>query len=455
MKKILSFVVFAFLASVGPVHAQGVPTAAQIANMDRQMMNLRLNFALAQATATDPVAPYSAARSIGKTGLAATASGDVALASRGIVTVAGKPLIVDVAAKFAKADILPALGRFAVKVNPYVNGGLALFMLAEELGFVSQSPANSVPQFFKKTEGPNCVSDVCYEYRYSGIDPWVGKVATACSQIKDLNGKAFTVKSSGGSNQPFCELSQDYWGNGNFSSTFLGISVRVVPPVIFATLTPVPTQDFLDQIAAKSGWPTSSNLADITRDLIYSGETIPASTPTVSGPASAPGPQTVTRNSDGTTTTINTTTNYTYEGNNINTSVTNNTTNNNPVTNTTTSSSSVTTNPDTPPDQGLISDTPLPGPPVLYKPKYPDGLTGVWATRIADIKSSPLFNAAANLMPSIAAGGSCPVWMLPLNVGIKDFGTHDVAPPCWIWTFGKFVIVVSALLLARSLIFGG
>jgi hypothetical protein len=108
---------------------------------------------------------------------------------------------------------------------------------------------------------------------------------------------------------------------------------------------------------------------------------------------------------------------------------------------------------ETPPD--TFSDKSLPGAPELYKPKYPDGIAGVWKTQTDLIYASPLFSAYKDLMPSVSGSGTCPSWMISLNVGIKDFGSHDFAPPCWIWDFGRFVILVSALLLARSLIFGG
>lgn len=113
-----------------------------------------------------------------------------------------------------------------------------------------------------------------------------------------------------------------------------------------------------------------------------------------------------------------------------------------------------TTTTDTPPVDSA-SDTPLPDQPKLYTPKYPDGLIGVWTAKKAALMTSPLLNLVSGLMPSVPDGGSCPTWMLSLDVGIADFGVHDVAPPCWIWGFAKVVVIVSALLLARALIFGG
>ena len=93
--------------------------------------------------------------------------------------------------------------------------------------------------------------------------------------------------------------------------------------------------------------------------------------------------------------------------------------------------------------------------PKLYTPKYPDGMVGVWRDRKAELTSSSLVQLKDRLLPSIGGGGACPAWMLPVNTGWVDFGTYNVAPPCWIWDFGRVIIILSAMFLARALIFGG
>lgn len=101
-------------------------------------------------------------------------------------------------------------------------------------------------------------------------------------------------------------------------------------------------------------------------------------------------------------------------------------------------------------------DTAMPTAPKLYEPAFPRGISGVWADRKAQLTSAPLSGLMSNLMPSVASGGSCPSMMINLNItSWAMFGVRDVAPPCYIWDFGKVVIILSALLLARSLIFGG
>lgn len=102
-----------------------------------------------------------------------------------------------------------------------------------------------------------------------------------------------------------------------------------------------------------------------------------------------------------------------------------------------------------------VTDKPLPDQPKLYEPKYPDGITGVWNSKIQEIKATPLFNLAPSLFPNVPAG-TCPSWKIDLSIdGWTNAGLQDVSPPCWVWDVAKLVIIASALLLARRLIFGG
>lgn len=111
--------------------------------------------------------------------------------------------------------------------------------------------------------------------------------------------------------------------------------------------------------------------------------------------------------------------------------------------------------PEAPKEDYNASDTPLPPVPDFYEQKYPDGFAGVWATRKAELEGSVLSQMAATLMPTQIGSGSCPQITIPLNVGLRDFGVQDISVPCSVWTFGKWVIIISALLLCRRLVFGG
>ena len=102
-----------------------------------------------------------------------------------------------------------------------------------------------------------------------------------------------------------------------------------------------------------------------------------------------------------------------------------------------------------------VTDKPLPDQPKLYEPKYPDGISGIWNSKLQEIKETPLFNLAPDLLPNVSTG-SCPSWKVDLSIdGWTNAGLQDVSPPCWVWDVAKLVIIASALLLARRLIFGG
>lgn len=107
-------------------------------------------------------------------------------------------------------------------------------------------------------------------------------------------------------------------------------------------------------------------------------------------------------------------------------------------------------------EDGEIVDVALPPVPTLYERKYPQGLTGIWNEKSQQIKQSSTFTLAEQLMPTSLTVGACPAWVVPLNFGSwASYGEYNVAPPCWIWDVAKTIIIISALLLARSLIFGG
>lgn len=204
------------------------------------------------------------------------------------------------------------------------------------------------------------------------------------------------------------------------------------------------------------------NWKGITEQLLRNGGSVDPSqiTSTVSGPASQPGERTVStgKNAQGepTTTTKQTTHNYTYNNSNNSSSVTHNTTTTtttvNNITNVTENQTTEET--DNTEEDYTANDTPLPDVPQLYERKYPDGLQGVWNTKSAAIKQSPLFSLASGMVPTIGDGG-CPQWSLPVDIGVIDFGVYDVSLPCNVWAFIRVVMLITSLFLVRRLIFGG
>ena len=131
------------------------------------------------------------------------------------------------------------------------------------------------------------------------------------------------------------------------------------------------------------------------------------------------------------------------------TSITNN------VTNITNIVNETTTEKDEAPEEAP-TDTPFADLPELYKQKYPDGLIGVLRTQTAAMKATPLFQLPVQLMGDLPQTGQCPSWQLDLSLSSwASFGTYNVGADCAIWDFAGWVIVISAFILARQLIFGG
>lgn len=92
----------------------------------------------------------------------------------------------------------------------------------------------------------------------------------------------------------------------------------------------------------------------------------------------------------------------------------------------------------------------------LYEPKYPQGPVEVWKQSSAGIKNSGLGSLAMALMPKIGDGGAAPVWIIDFNLRpLGDFGVHDISPPLWLWDVLKAITILTALITARRLIFGG
>lgn len=131
------------------------------------------------------------------------------------------------------------------------------------------------------------------------------------------------------------------------------------------------------------------------------------------------------------------------------TSITNNVTNITNIVNETTSES------DEAPEE-TVSDSPMPDLPELYEQKYKDGLSGVVTAKIAELKQTPLFQLPSSLMGDLPSSGQCPAWQLDLNLSSwANFGIHSIGADCAIWDFAALVVLISAAILCRALIFGG
>lgn len=208
--------------------------------------------------------------------------------------------------------------------------------------------------------------------------------------------------------------------------------------------------------------------SDLARRLIEQGYEIPDAGPeTISGPESVEGTSstTTTTGPAGTTTSTTTVTNNIQYGStttNTTVTVTQNTTTTTTAPDGTKTVTVKTDNPVEGKQQEQqtytldFQDSPFPEVPDLYEQKYPDGIGGAWDQRIAEMKDTSLFALVGAFTEGAPASGQCPNWSVNLNIpGMVALGTHDISPPCYVWPFVKACMVIMALFLARSMIFGG
>lgn len=398
----------------------------------------------------------------------ATATGEAALVVKGVAT---------------GASIFGAVKLLAMGSTGVIGIGLtALTMVPMAIDYFSTENTRLGPLSTRETDKPfemtSAVSQTMYRCSYAGKTAEGSSVLACASAAAKL--------SNGFAKCDITESSRECyfkWSLGSSSSAgmigvdeFVGSGLKWVPASMDdiarymdtpeKVTTPQQIQEFLDKGASI---PISYAPTDM-RDY-FPADSAPAP---VKGPASVPGVPTVKTTDDGTNTTTTTTTPKTdlsystgkdadgklvpkvtgTSGSTTVTTVTNNETGETKTTGTTTEtkpSESIEEKPDY-----SFSDSSFPEIPKLYERVYPDGITGVWNEKMGAIKSTPLFMLGRDIMPALAATGSCPVFTVPLDlVGWASYGAADVSPPCWVWDFGKVVIVCSSLLLARRLIFGG
>lgn len=407
-------------------------------------------------------------------------------------TAGGASIPLSVASSVPRKSVVAALGRFVGKTLPLLNTGVALYDLAQELDFAaSNDPATSQAKFMKHQKVTN--EDYYCNYNtaahggsaIAACTAAGADVVSASGSCSDASHYQFVIR------MPWGALSNRVGGDlPAFSCT---ATVTTGPD------RPATQQEFIDSVAAKSGWPSSSALARTLVDALKSGESAEVLPTTVTGPATG-APQAVvsTDPATGLQTTTQVAPNFSYSpapspvpevvpapypigqpapatqnwvGPSVSTVINQTTNVFNPTTNTTTAGPSVTTTPvNTSPEptdcekfpgdvacapMGQVTDTPLPVLPKIYTPRYPDGLQGVWAAKKAALLGSPLLSVTSSLMPAGFASGACPSFSLPLDIGPWHYGSSNVAPPCWLWDVGKAIVILSALLLARALVFGG
>lgn len=109
-----------------------------------------------------------------------------------------------------------------------------------------------------------------------------------------------------------------------------------------------------------------------------------------------------------------------------------------------------------PQDEIQFNDSAMPAVPALYERKYPNGLTGVWQSKQAQLRDSQFITGISSMFPAIGSGGTCPVWQLGLNFGPHaNFGVQELKAPCWLWDVVGLIFLITATFTARRILFGG
>ncbi|OLU30965.1 hypothetical protein BVH03_09410 [Pseudomonas sp. PA15(2017)] len=89
----------------------------------------------------------------------------------------------------------------------------------------------------------------------------------------------------------------------------------------------------------------------------------------------------------------------------------------------------------------------------FYEQKYPDGLEGVWNDIKAKIDSSAFIQFLQGFIPNFS--GSCPSFSLNLNIGPFDLGVQNLPSVCYALDFVKVILLFTAVMTFRALVFGG
>ncbi|MET3371772.1 hypothetical protein ABIC89_000813 [Variovorax boronicumulans] len=308
------------------------------------------------------------------------------------------------------------------------------------------------------TKEAACAADMAYfnGSQAAGIGVNYSVVGDVCNyRINDASSGSYLATSSREirPRASSCPAGKYVWSDG---------SCHDEPQVSDTTWRPITTdqaqQKFEDAIKSDAN---KDAVWDALRDYWNKGGQIEIDQPlSVTGPAQSSASTTTTQTTQQTsngpethTTTSTTVINYNYAGdtvtvNQTTTNVTRNQAGDVVSTSTTTSAPQ--------PTEEAPTDTALPPVPDLYVRKYPNGMEGIYDEYKDQLKNTSLVQLASQLMPQVGDGGTCPSWPLNMNLATwAAYGVHDVAPPCWIWGVAKAILILSALLLARALIFGG
>lgn len=344
----IDFFIFVFVFGLflfgGPALAQSPAKFAWYEMIDGTRVMAPVGMAPAQAGIAARQAIWSAA---------VVVDGGLPLVSGtgGFMNPRGSLVPVTAASRVLGTGSAAAIGRALPKLlravsGPLVIGGI-LYDLGKELDFDLSKDGSG--DLIVQSQNPDiCTVAPCYEYLVtdsndSATSGWHSTASAAALAYviayhagPGLCGGAgfdrmrWTFLSISGTNAMFSRawFTCPSGPSTNAGDGSLPVSTRSIAPASL-NLVPSSRQAFLDAIAAKSGWPSGSNLAPVLRDALKfePSPAVDIQPLVVSGPATSSGTVTTTTNSTNQTTKTSTSTyNHTYTGDTVSTTTTTTTT---------------------------------------------------------------------------------------------------------------------------------
>jgi hypothetical protein len=244
----------------------------------------------------------------------AAANGSIfASGSGSIPTAGGSSIPITVGGTIPKATAAAAIGRFLRRGIPLISTAAALYELADDLGFGLDPATQTATIDTGAVQGFDG-----YKYGHDTTKPQNYKYTKqlACDYMATLIGTSMIVVPASGGSGFGCMRST------NTGTVYTLYRLASAPPA--SNYTPATPEQIADLIAANSNWPDSTALAlaGTVKYAIQAGESLGITPDAVAGPATSPGPTTVTNNATNNTTTTNTEVHqHTYAGNTISTSI--------------------------------------------------------------------------------------------------------------------------------------
>lgn len=369
-----------------------------------------------------------------------TSEGGLAASFKTTVPVgSGRSIPVTATSVASKSAVAGAVGRFIGKVAGPLAIGVALYDLAKELGYFAHKDANGNLVVDKEHNIAAqsyrvCQVEIGMGRTYDGPDCYSGVIRV----IYELGQyDYYDLKCPSGPPGYLCTWKRQSTGWDYSSQVHWGASVNTPAST---TYTPASSQELIDAIANKSGWPSSSALSRVVQDAVKSGETLDFTPQKITGPASSPGPSSITQNSNNTKTVTNTKNEYTYGPNTVTTNVTSSTT----VIDNSTGDII---------DNSTTSGSPNTEPSVDICTLYPDILA---CSKLGDLPETPpkLPNTEKPfevVSKEFASNAACPA---PVSVEIMGITTVQLSyqPACDFLALAKYVIVLIAAFVAAQIL---